>query len=446
MIDGKDSLRRTEERLEEIERHLNGIYSDVLENVSKRWKEFLAPLDAEIKKYDRAMNNPMDAEVRKKAEKKREQIIKQKTIMNKRFRTVSTKISHELSRTNETALAYINGEVPEVFADNCNDFTAQIRTETGEKFGVNVRFDLVDGDTVRRLAAEDVDLLPDLPPEKLLNIPKDERWNRQLIRSELLKGILTGEDIPSIAARMHNVVGMNERSAMTNARTMVTAAQNGGRMEGMRRAENMGVVLKRVWMSADDGRVRSAHRELDGQTRDMNEPFVNAIGKIMFPGDPHADPANVYNCRCTLGAEIVGFRKSDGGISEVEYKGTGTSAPKKPQTAKTAKTTKPKAPAKEAAKKTPKEDTLHSRAMAAYNASVAELTEGLTPESLKKLSRAKLEKIAVAQGTKIQMELMAKYSNEAPDVEKAYLRALALVEQTTLAQLRKDVWKNRRLK
>lgn len=313
MIDGKDSLRRTEERLAEMERHIGKIYADVLENVSERWREFLAPLDAEIKKYDRAMNNPMDAEVRKKAEKKRAQIIKQKTIMNKRFRTVSKKISHELSRTNETALAYINGEVPEVFADNCNDFTAQIKTETGEKFGVNVRFDLVDGDTVRRLAAEDVDLLPDLPPEKMLNIPKDERWNRQLIRSELLKGILTGEDIPSIAARMHNVVGMNERSAMTNARTMVTAAQNGGRMEGMRRAEDMGVVLKRIWMSADDGRVRSAHRELDGQTRGMEEPFVNAIGKIMYPGDPSADPANVYNCRCTLGTEIVGFRDPETG-------------------------------------------------------------------------------------------------------------------------------------
>jgi hypothetical protein len=313
MIDGKDSLRRTEERLAEMERHIGEIYADVLENVSERWREFLAPLDSEIKKYDRAMNNPMDAEVRKKAEKKRAQIIKQKTILNKRFRTVSKKISHELSRTNEIALAYINGEVPEVFADNCNDFTAQIKMETGEKFGVNVRFDLVDGDTVRRLAADDVDLLPDLPPEKMLNIPKDERWNRQLIRSELLKGILTGEDISSIAARMHNVVGMNERSALTNARTMVTAAQNGGRMEGMRRAEDMGIVLKRVWMSADDGRVRSAHRELDGQTRDMEEPFVNAIGKIMYPGDPSADPANVYNCRCTLGTEIMGFRDPETG-------------------------------------------------------------------------------------------------------------------------------------
>lgn len=32
----------------------------------------------------------------------------------------------------------------------------------------------------------------------------------------------------------------------------------------------------------------------------------------MYPGDPDADPANVYNCRCTLGSEIIGFKKKDG--------------------------------------------------------------------------------------------------------------------------------------
>lgn len=308
MITAPKSLRETDERLKRMEKHLHEIYTEVLESVSKRWKEFLAPIDAEIKKYDRAMNNPMDAEVREKAAKKRERLLKQRTILNSRFTAVSKKISEEISRTNEIALAYINGEVPAVFADNCNDISMLIKTETGNKFGVNVRFDLVDGETVRLLAAENTDLFPELPPEKAINIPKDKRWNRQLIRSELLKGILAGEDVPSIAARMENVVGMNKVSAVRNARTMVTSAQNGGRMEGMRRAEELGVLEEKEWMSFDDRRRRPAHGELDGKSVPVDDYFVNSIGKIRFPGDPHADPKNVYNCRCTLGVKIIGFR------------------------------------------------------------------------------------------------------------------------------------------
>lgn len=320
MITALKSIRETDERLKRMEKHLHEIYSEVQESVSKRWQEFLAPIDAEIKKYDRAMNNPMDAEVREKAAKKRERLLKQRTILNSRFTAVSKKISDEISRTNEIALAYINGEVPAVFADNCNDISMLIKTETGDKFGVNVRFDLVDGDTVRLLAAENTDLFPELPPEKAINIPKDKRWNRQLIRSELLKGILAGEDIPSIAARIKNVVGMNEVSAVRNARTMVTSAQNSGRIEGMRRAQELGIIEEKEWMSSDQpGHTRDWH--MPGAfvklSVPIEQPFENEFGKIMYPGDPHAHPANVYNCRCTLGVRIVGFR--DPATGKVRY-------------------------------------------------------------------------------------------------------------------------------
>lgn len=304
MITGEKSARRTERRLAALEGRLRGLYEHTADDMQKK-------ADAFFKQFER-----LDAEKRKKVDagkldaEKYKEWRKNKILYSRRFSDFQKKTAQDLSRVNETALSYINGEVPPVYADNCNDFGKSISAYADTKFDIGISFDLVDADTVRILAADNDNLLPELPPEKMLDIPLDERWNRQNMRTELAKGILEGESIPDISARMRKVVGMNHTSAVRNARTMVTAAQNGGRMEGMRRAESMGIVLKRIWMSAEDRRVRKAHAELDGQTRSMDEAFHNAIGEIMYPGDPHAHPANVYNCRCTLGTEIVGFRDS----------------------------------------------------------------------------------------------------------------------------------------
>ena len=55
-----------------------------------------------------------------------------------------------------------------------------------------------------------------------------------------------------------------------------------------------------------DGRTRHAHAALDGQTQDQDKPFHSELGDIMYPGDPAASPSNVYNCRCTLIAQVEG--------------------------------------------------------------------------------------------------------------------------------------------
>lgn len=49
---------------------------------------------------------------------------------------------------------------------------------------------------------------------------------------------------------------------------------------------------------------RHAHRILDGQTAAMDKPFRVDGEEIMFPGDPSAPGHPVYNCRCTLIADV----------------------------------------------------------------------------------------------------------------------------------------------
>jgi hypothetical protein len=307
IITGEKSLRETEKQLEKMERHLGEIYTRTSREMNEKAAAYFARFEkADAKKRKQAESGKLSEEEYKKWRKN-------KMLYGVRFADFRKRLTHELAAVNETALAYINGETPEVFALNYNDMGSDIMTEVNSRFDAGVSFDVVDADTVRILASEDRELLP----QKKLDIPKDERWNAQKMQSELLQGILQGESIPKIARRMENVVGMNRDSAVRNARTMVTGAQNGGRMGGMRRAVSAGIILKRIWMSAEDSRVRKAHAELDGQVRGMDEPFVNALGDIMYPGDPHAKPANVYNCRCALGTDIIGFR--DPATGKVRY-------------------------------------------------------------------------------------------------------------------------------
>ena len=107
---------------------------------------------------------------------------------------------------------------------------------------------------------------------------------------------------------MQNVTDMNKKSAIRNARTMVTGAENKGRQDSFKKAQDDGVIMEREWIAAHDDRTRAWHADLDGVRVGVDEPWENDYGKIMFPGDPTADPANVYNCRCSIRAHVKGFR------------------------------------------------------------------------------------------------------------------------------------------
>ena len=101
----------------------------------------------------------------------------------------------------------------------------------------------------------------------------------------------------------------NKDAAIRSARTIVTGAENKGRMDSYKRAQDDGIILEKEWLAAIDNRTRDWHKDLNGVAKPIDEPFHNDFGDIMFPGDPSADGANVYNCRCTLVSKVKGFKK-----------------------------------------------------------------------------------------------------------------------------------------
>lgn len=214
-----------------------------------------------------------------------------------------------LADANRQALNIINDRKMDVFAQNANYAAFQIEKGTSMAYS----FSLYDRDAVWNLIKNN----PELLPLKTLNQKKDAAWNMKALRNCITQGIIQGDSVPDLAQRIANGIGSMDMKAMVRtARTAMTSAQNAGRMQTLHRAQEMGIAVKKRWLSAHDDRVRDSHIDLDGQVAEVDQPFDSILGPIMFPGDPTADPANTYNCRCTLTYIYPGH---NGGGSRMTY-------------------------------------------------------------------------------------------------------------------------------
>ena len=213
-----------------------------------------------------------------------------------RFEALRDQVAQRYTQANATAVAYVNSTSPSVYALNRNWAAYTIERVAG-----NVAFNLWDEATVHRLILERPDLMPFYPKEKALKRGIDLAYGKQQITSAVTSGILQGNSVGKIAKDLQaRVSEMNRASAVRAARTAITSAQNGGRMDSYKAASDMGIKVRKRWVATKDGRTRHAHQKLDGQTVDWDESFTSELGKIRFPGDPRAKPALIYNCRCTL--------------------------------------------------------------------------------------------------------------------------------------------------
>lgn len=221
-------------------------------------------------------------------------------------------LSTDLTNINEIAASIINGYMPEVYAINGNYITYKIEKD----INAHIVFTLFDEPTVERLVREK----PDLLPKARVDIPKDKRWNKKKLTAAVTQGILQGETIDEIAKRLAAVTDMNKNSAVRNAATMTTSAQNGGRLDAAKRAEKMGVVLVGRWLATLDGHTRYTHRQCDGEERRTGERFTNGL---LYPGDPKGPPEEVYNCRCcyttVVKGSLVDFSDRDNQLQGMTY-------------------------------------------------------------------------------------------------------------------------------
>lgn len=323
----------TDKKLKQMERKVSDIYKKSAKDVYKKWDSFFREADSAVSEYQKAYDEAKklgDKELMKSTGRKLNEVKTQQTLQSNQYREILDSTTRELARVNQTALAYVNDQIPSVYAKNYAQVGEDLKKieplYKGANGGKSVRA-IVNEDVVKRRIMEGDVTTPFMRTQKFLNIPKDMRWNTKQINSSVLQGILQGEPMSKIAKRLENVMNKNESASIRNARTLVTGAENAGRQDSYKRLESEGIIMKKVWIATGDDRTRESHLVMDGQEVDIDEDFIDGDNNhLAYPGDPTAEPETVYNCRCSMKTHIVGFKKDDGDIEEVDYNKQGESA------------------------------------------------------------------------------------------------------------------------
>lgn len=128
---------------------------------------------------------------------------------------------------------------------------------------------------------------------------KDIADLRKQIAGEISRGIAVGAMYSEIARNIAGYARIPRNNAMRIARTEAHRIQSKATMDACYKAKSKGADVVKIWDSALDAKTRDSHRELDGQVRELDEPFEVNGHKAMYPGG-FGRPEEDINCRCSL--------------------------------------------------------------------------------------------------------------------------------------------------
>lgn len=300
--------KMTDAELAKLEQRIAKLYKEAADELTDTVKAYFE----QFEKRDAAMKEKLDAGEITEQQYKQWRLAQMGR--GNRFTALRDKVAERYTNANETAVAYVNDATPGIYSLNRNYSAYKI-----EQVSDKADFTLWDEQTVKRLLVEQPDLMPYYPPKRALQRGIDLKYGKQQITASVTSSILQGKSIPKIANDLQSrMQDMNCTSAIRTARTAVTAAQNAGRLDTYRTAQDMGIKLKKRWLATLDNRTRHAHAMLDGQTVDVDKPFKVDGYELMYPGDSSAPGYLVYNCRCTQISEVDGEDTSSGGRRAID--------------------------------------------------------------------------------------------------------------------------------
>ena len=286
----------TDKQLESLEKRIAEVYSEAQKDLEKTAKDYF---DKFAERDEKELARLENGEITKQ---QYQQWRLAQMGRGERFNRLASEMAHRATATNEVAVAYVNDVTPSIYTLNYNHEAYMIE-KLGFDMKVGEEFTLINEQTVKRMIADNPDVMPYYPPARAVKRGIDLEYGQKYIKKHVTSGILQGKGVGKIADDLQrDLTNMNRASALRTARTAITSAQNGGRQATMERAVEMGIPIQKKWKCTHDSHTRHEHGQADGQTVPVDEPFIVGGEKLMHPGDTSGSGWNIYNCRCVEGS------------------------------------------------------------------------------------------------------------------------------------------------
>ena len=117
------------------------------------------------------------------------------------------------------------------------------------------------------------------------------------ISGEISRGLSNGQMYSEISRNIASWARIPKNNAVRIARTEAHRIQTKASMNVCYKAQEKGANIVKQWDASLDKRTRDSHARVDGEIRELDEPFSNGL---MYPSDPSGSAEEVINCRCAL--------------------------------------------------------------------------------------------------------------------------------------------------
>lgn len=189
---------------------------------------------------------------------------------------------------NTKGIKRINSGMGKIYTVNANDVVSYVKQSTGIEIAAK---------------GVDVNLVLGKFTKRRYNQATDSKYILRQVVREIKRMLKEGKSIDEIIERLKMLYYFNLTSAIRTTMTETTRIQSLGRNDVMLAALLLGIRFKKIWRHSHYIKApRDWHVRMDGEEREMEEPFSNGL---MYPGQSGAPAEEVINCHCYLDEKLV---------------------------------------------------------------------------------------------------------------------------------------------